>query len=166
MINRLAGRKDLARISQTPGKTQALNYYSIDNKCYIVDLPGYGYAKASHALRAQFERMVSEYLDNRAELKGLIQLIDARHGPVSGDRNMLEWLSSWDRQILYVFTKAHPQTTVYQGVWRGKYDIIFRPHGSGPRHFMVVDSSCGVRRLIILIVSQQFYNQVYGRKNI
>ena len=125
MINRLAGRKNLAKTSQTPGKTQALNYYSVDSACYVVDLPGYGYAKTSHAQRAQFERLIGEYLDNRTELRGLIQLLDSRHGPVNSDRSILEWLGSWDRRVLYVFTKADKLSVQQQHTLNQQYSKEF-----------------------------------------
>ena len=106
MINRLANRRSLARISRKPGKTQSINYFLAGKAFYLVDLPGYGYAKAPKALRSFFAGLVNPYLNNRRELMGIIQLLDARHGPVSGDYEMLEWLKDWDGSVLYVFTKA------------------------------------------------------------
>ena len=106
MINRLANRRKLARISRQPGKTRAMNFYIAGNDFYFVDLPGYGYAKIPKSERNFFARLVNPYLENRKELKGVIQLIDARHGPVSGDLDMLEWLKQWRGRILYVLTKS------------------------------------------------------------
>lgn len=106
LINCLAGGKKVARVSQVPGKTQALNFYLTDNTFYLVDLPGYGFAQAPKQARAQFGRLVNNYLSKRETLTGLVQLIDARHGPVSGDIDMIEWLSGWNGRVLYVFTKA------------------------------------------------------------
>ena len=106
LINCLAEKRNIAKISQTPGKTRSLNYYDVDNKLFLVDLPGYGYAKISKAERMHFKKLVTSYLNNRQELKGLIQLFDARHGPVSGDYIMLEWIRAWGGNVLYVFTKA------------------------------------------------------------
>jgi GTP-binding protein len=106
MINRLANRRNLARISRKPGKTQSINYFLVEKAFYIVDLPGYGYAKVPKALRSFFAGLVNPYLNDRRELRGIIQLLDARHGPVSGDYEMLEWLKEWDGSVLYVFTKA------------------------------------------------------------
>jgi len=106
LINCLAGSKKVARVSQTPGKTQALNFYSVDDAFYLVDLPGYGYARAPKTEREQFGKLVDGYLETRKSLVGLIQLFDARHGPVSGDVSMLEWLKTWDKAVFYVFTKA------------------------------------------------------------
>jgi GTP-binding protein len=106
LINCLAGAKRVARISQVHGKTQTLNFYTVDHTCYLVDLPGYGYARASLETRARFGKLVDEYLLTRREIAGLIQVIDARHGPIAGDLDMVEWLAGWDRRVLYVFTKA------------------------------------------------------------
>ncbi|MFC1692819.1 ribosome biogenesis GTP-binding protein YihA/YsxC [Candidatus Latescibacterota bacterium] len=106
VINRLANRRKLAKISQTPGKTQSLNYYQAGTAYYLVDLPGYGYAKISKSRRQEFATLIEPYLNERQELVGIIQLFDARHGPIAGDYEMLEWLRTWGRNILYVFTKA------------------------------------------------------------
>ena len=106
LINCLAGRRNLARISQNPGKTQSLNYYAVGGAWYLVDLPGYGYVKVSKAKRRIFAELMNPYLNNRQELTGIIQLIDSRHGPVGGDYDMLEWLQEWDGEVLYVLTKA------------------------------------------------------------
>jgi len=106
MINRLAAQHNLAKTSQNPGKTRSLNYYLVDNACFLVDLPGYGYARVPKTERLLFERLVGPYLNNRPELVGIIQLIDARHGPVSGDIAMIDWLRRWSGRVLYVFTKA------------------------------------------------------------
>ena len=106
MINRLAGQRHLAKTSRKPGKTRSLNYYFVDKAFFLVDLPGYGYAKVPKSERRLFEELVDPYLNGRRELVGIIQLIDIRHGPVSGDLKMLEWLEHYDGNILYVFTKA------------------------------------------------------------
>ncbi len=110
LLNRLANRRNLARISQTPGKTQSINYYSADGGFYLVDLPGYGYAKLPKSRRKTFSQLVDTYLGGRRELIGIIQLIDSRHGPVTGDFDMLEWVKNWNGSILYVFTKADKLT--------------------------------------------------------
>jgi len=106
LINRLANKHNLAKISQKPGKTRSLNYYLVDNIFFLVDLPGYGYARVPKSERMLFEKLANPYLSERSELIGLIQLIDSRHGPVSGDTMMIDWLRQWDGNVLYVFTKA------------------------------------------------------------
>ena len=106
LINRIARRRNIARISQYPGKTQSLNYYEAGGVYYLVDLPGYGYAKVSKAKRKEFAELMKPYLNTRKEIMGIIQLLDSRHGPVGGDYDMLKWLNDWNGEILYVLTKA------------------------------------------------------------
>jgi len=106
LINRLANRKNLAKISRKPGKTRSLNFYSADSAYYLVDLPGYGYAKVPKTERLLFKELVNPYLQDRSQLMGIIQLIDSRHGPVSGDHMMLDWIKKWDVKALYVLAKA------------------------------------------------------------
>ena len=105
LINRLVQRRSLARTSSTPGKTQQLNYYRIDNALYLVDLPGYGFVRGGLELRLKLGRLVQGYLERRAELKAIIQLIDARHGPTDLDLAMIEWLKEHPKPSLLVFTK-------------------------------------------------------------
>ncbi|MCE5250307.1 ribosome biogenesis GTP-binding protein YihA/YsxC [bacterium] len=105
LINRLANKKNLAKVSQKPGKTRSLNFYSVRAGFYLVDLPGYGYAKVPKSEQNLFSELVGPYLDNRRELRGIIQLIDSRHGPVSGDLAMLEWIRARDVHALFVFAK-------------------------------------------------------------
>ena len=111
LLNRLANRKNLARTSQKPGKTRSLNYYRIGDACYLVDLPGYGYAKVPKSERMLFGELVNPYLSERQQLSGIIQLIDSRHGPVSGDSAMLDWIRQCDIDYLYVFTKIDKLST-------------------------------------------------------
>ena len=106
LLNRLANRKHLARTSRKPGKTRSINYYRIGDLCFLVDLPGYGYAKVPKTERKLFGELVNPYLSERKTLIGIIQLLDSRHGPVSGDHQMLDWIKGWDGNVLHVFTKA------------------------------------------------------------
>ncbi|WP_246864095.1 GTP-binding protein, partial [Staphylococcus saprophyticus] len=82
-INSMIGRKNMARTSQQPGKTQTLNFYNIDNQLVFVDVPGYGYAKVSKKQREAFGKMIEKYISQREELKLVIQLVDLRHKPTS-----------------------------------------------------------------------------------
>jgi GTP-binding protein len=106
LINSLANRRKLARTSKDPGATRALNYYLVNESFYLVDLPGYGYARVPGEERNLFGSLVNPYLEHRKEIGGIIQLIDSRHGPVSRDFEMLEWLKMWKGRVLYVFSKA------------------------------------------------------------
>lgn len=92
LINALINRKSLARTSSQPGKTQTINYYNINDVLYFVDLPGYGYAKASVAIREQWGKMVDRYLTSSKQLKLIFLLVDIRHEPSQNDKMMYEWI--------------------------------------------------------------------------
>lgn len=106
LINRLLKRRRLARTSSTPGKTQQLNYYLINDAFYLVDLPGYGYVRGGGDLRRALGRLTDSYLKGRDNLRAVVQLLDARHDPSALDLLMIDWLRGWGRPFLLVFTKA------------------------------------------------------------
>jgi GTP-binding protein len=106
LINRLIQRKNLARTSSQPGKTQTLNYYLINADLYFVDLPGYGYAKVSKTKREVWGKFIEDYLLKREEIKLLLLLVDLRHPPSKDDVGMYEWLKHVDVPICVVATKA------------------------------------------------------------
>ena len=92
LINALMNRKNYARTSAQPGKTQTINFYNINDVLYCVDLPGYGYAKISEEMKAKWGTMVERYLKRSRQLKQVFLLIDIRHEPSANDRNMFEWI--------------------------------------------------------------------------
>ncbi len=92
LINALMNRKALARTSAQPGKTQTINFYNINDAMYLVDLPGYGYAKASEEVKAKWGKMIENYLHTSKQLKVVFLLIDIRHDPSANDRMMYEWM--------------------------------------------------------------------------
>ena len=92
LINALMNRKALARTSAQPGKTQTINFYNINDAMYLVDLPGYGYAKASEEGKAKWGKMIENYLHTSKQLKAVFLLIDIRHDPSANDRMMYEWM--------------------------------------------------------------------------
>lgn len=106
LINKLVNRKKLAKSSSTPGKTRTINYYHINDEWYLVDLPGYGFAKVSKTEREKWGRMIENYLLNRSQVKGVIQLLDIRHAPNNNDISMNKWLQHCQIPILLVATKA------------------------------------------------------------
>ncbi len=106
LINKLVNRKKLAKSSSTPGKTRTINYYLINEEWYLVDLPGYGFAKVSKAEREKWGKMIENYLQNRSQVQGVIQLLDIRHAPNENDILMKNWLQHCDIPILMVATKA------------------------------------------------------------
>ena len=105
LINTLLKRKNLARTSSQPGKTQTLNFYLVNDDFYLVDVPGYGYAKVSQKRRQEFGEMIQDYLEKRPNLKGLIILIDSRHEPTKDDIAMYEYAQYLNIPILVVCTK-------------------------------------------------------------
>ncbi len=105
LINTLLSRKNLARTSAQPGKTQTLNFYLINQEFYLVDVPGYGYAKVSQKKRQQFGTMIQDYLETRANLQGLIILIDSRHEPTKNDVAMYNYALYLNLPILIICTK-------------------------------------------------------------
>ena len=104
-INSMIGRKNMARTSQQPGKTQTLNFYNIDEQLIFVDVPGYGYAKVSKVQREKFGKMIEEYITQRENLKLVIQLVDLRHQPTEDDVLMYNYLKHFDIPKLVICTK-------------------------------------------------------------
>ncbi|MGT2942275.1 ribosome biogenesis GTP-binding protein YihA/YsxC [Streptococcus constellatus subsp. viborgensis] len=105
-INTLLNRKNLARTSGKPGKTQLLNFFNIDDKLRFVDVPGYGYAKVSKTERAKWGRMIEEYLTTRENLRAVVSLVDFRHEPSADDVQMYEFLKYYEIPVIVVATKA------------------------------------------------------------
>ncbi|MGO5580095.1 MULTISPECIES: ribosome biogenesis GTP-binding protein YihA/YsxC [Streptococcus] len=105
-INTLLNRKNLARTSGKPGKTQLLNFFNIDNQLRFVDVPGYGYAKVSKTERAKWGRMIEEYLTTRENLRAVVSLVDFRHEPSEDDVQMYEFLKYYEIPVIVVATKA------------------------------------------------------------
>jgi GTP-binding protein len=109
LLNTLVGRPGLARVSGTPGKTTLLNFYRLPG-LYLVDLPGYGFARASKGSRAGYRKLVNQYLRGRETLKGVVWLLDIRHRPSADDLQMQQLLSESGRPVLAVFTKVDKLT--------------------------------------------------------
>lgn len=106
LINKFLNRKNLARVGQTPGKTQTINFFNINDEWYLVDLPGYGYAKVSQQMKAQWGRMMETYFRQRKNLRGVIQIVDIRHKPTGEDCQMVDMLRIFGIPTLLVATKA------------------------------------------------------------
>lgn len=105
LINALMNRKSLARTSSSPGKTQTINYYNINDSCYYVDLPGYGYAKASVEVKAKWGKMIERYLQTSQMLQCVFLLIDIRHEPSNNDKLMYDWIVSNGYHPIIIATK-------------------------------------------------------------
>ena len=110
LINMLCNKKGLAKTSQNPGKTQVINHFIINDKWYLVDLPGYGFAKTARTNRAAWEKMIKTYLESRENLQCVMALIDSRLSPQKNDIEFINWLGSKGIPFSIVFTKADKQS--------------------------------------------------------
>ncbi|MDF2927609.1 MAG: engB [Paenibacillaceae bacterium] len=144
LINRMINRKNLARTSSQPGKTQTLNYYRINDLLYFVDLPGYGYAKVSKSKREEWGKFIEGYLTHREELKLLIQLIDMRHPPSDQDIAMYEWAKHIGLTVCVVVTKADK---IGRSKWQKHAKIIKEELGFDKQdNFVIFSSETGMGR--------------------
>ena len=105
LINKVLNRRNFARVSQTPGKTATINFYNIDDKIHLVDLPGYGYAKVSDKERLKWANMIEEYLAERDQLVAVILLVDLRHKPTNDDITMMNWIKDNGFSPIVIGTK-------------------------------------------------------------
>jgi GTP-binding protein len=106
LVNALMNRKNLARTSAQPGKTQTINFYNINQEIYLVDLPGYGYAKATEKEKAAWGVMIENYLNTSEQLRAVFLLVDIRHAPSANDRQMFEWMAYVGYDPIVIATKA------------------------------------------------------------
>lgn len=106
VMNLLLGRKHLVKTSSTPGKTQTINFFAVNQACYFVDLPGYGYARVPHSVQAGWKGMIESYLIDRPTLCGVVLVLDPRHPPTPLDEQMWVWLRSLSRAVIPIATKS------------------------------------------------------------
>jgi GTP-binding protein len=106
LLNQLVRRKRLARVSNTPGRTREVNFFLVNDRFVLVDLPGYGYARISKERRAEWKPLIEGYLRTSTELRGIVQLLDVRHDPTSDDRQMIAFLASIGIPTLFALTKT------------------------------------------------------------
>ncbi len=106
LINHLLRRKNLAKVSAKPGKTQTINYFNVDDQLILVDLPGYGYAERSHDMKLKWSAAIDNYLQNRETLSSILLLIDIRRGPSDEDLAFKEWALHQKKPVLIIFTKS------------------------------------------------------------
>jgi GTP-binding protein len=110
LINVLVNRKKLAKVSATPGRTQTINFFSVDQNFYLVDLPGYGYAAVARETRKAWGKMIETYLRSRPNLKAVVVILDVRRDPGSGDKDLIRWLIEYRRTPIVVLTKTDKVT--------------------------------------------------------
>ncbi|MDH5299395.1 MAG: ribosome biogenesis GTP-binding protein YihA/YsxC [Desulfobulbaceae bacterium] len=106
LINALVKRRSLVKVSSKPGKTQALNFFLVDDALYLVDLPGYGYAKVPKGMQDSWQRLITEYLETRETLRCVVVIVDLRHAVKVQDLELVTWLRAKDRPLLLVYTKS------------------------------------------------------------
>ncbi len=106
LINHLTQNKKLARVSSTPGKTQLINFFNLDEELILVDLPGYGFAKVPKTIRDDWSALIQNYLENRNELKLILLLCDARHPPTKDDLLFVQWAKHYQKPLILLFTKT------------------------------------------------------------
>ena len=128
LINKLCSRKNLARVSSTPGKTATINFYSVDD-CYFVDLPGYGYAKVSNADRERWDDLINSYFEAPRHHTLLVQLLDCRHAPSADDLQMLRYLHYHRIPYVVALTKADKLKKSQLAKTKEDFENICRPYG-------------------------------------
>lgn len=128
LINALMNRKSLARTSSEPGKTQTINYYNVNDAIFLVDLPGYGYARANEKVKAQWGRMIEDYLHESKQLKAVFLLIDIRHEPSGNDKLMYDWILHNGYQPIIIATKLDK---ISRGQIQRQASLIRRTFGTG-----------------------------------
>lgn len=137
-INTLIQRKNLARTSGKPGKTQTLNFYVIEDQFHFVDVPGYGYAKVSKVQRAKWGKMIETYLTQREQLKAVISLVDFRHEPSKEDVQMYDFLKYYQIPVILVATKADK---IPSGKWNKHESMIKKSLNFDPSDDFIIFSS-------------------------
>lgn len=146
LINMLVGQKNLAKVSARPGKTQLINHFVIDEAWYLVDLPGYGYAKTANTVKNKFQKLISEYILKRENLYCLFVLIDIRHEPQKIDLEFLSWLGENQIPFALIFTKADKLGKVSAQKNIADYNLELKKYWEELPPFLVSSSLEGIGR--------------------
>ncbi len=146
LINKLCNRKNLARVSATPGKTATINFYRVD-KIYFVDLPGYGYAKVSGAERHRWDQLINRYFDEMRQRAILVQLLDSRHAPSADDMQMLEYLEYHRIPFIVALTKGDKLKKSQVEATKKEFRQICMPFGCQEVFLTSADNGQGVEEL-------------------
>ncbi len=137
-INTILNRRKLARVSQSPGKTRTINFYWINKEFYLVDLPGYGYAKVSKGEKASWGKMMETYLSSRKNLYEVILLVDIRHEPTADDKMMYDWIKHYGYGSIVVATKSDK---ISRGAYQKHFKVIREKLGMSPEDKVIPISS-------------------------
>ncbi len=156
LINMLCDNNKLAKTSGTPGKTQLINHFIVNKQWYLVDLPGYGFAKVSQTARRRWEQMIENYLRKRENLVNVFVLIDARHGPQKIDLEFINKLGLWEVPFCLVFTKADKETQrtvslnvkAFLNAMRESWQFL-------PRHFVTSSEKKLGRREVLAFIQDE-----------
>lgn len=146
LINRLCYRKNLARVSATPGKTATINFYRVDT-VYFVDLPGYGYAKVSDAERRRWDDLINSYFEAGRHMTMLIQLLDSRHAPSADDLQMLEYLHFHHIPFVAALTKADKLKKGQQQTAVADFSAQLQPYGCRKVFLTSAENGLGIEGL-------------------
>ena len=146
LINKLCSRKNLARVSSTPGKTATINFYSVDD-CYFVDLPGYGYAKVSNADRERWDDLINSYFEAPRHHTLLVQLLDCRHAPSADDVQMMEYLHFHRIPFVVALTKADKLKKSEMTAQLEEFRITCAPYGCKQVFLTSAEKGTGVEEL-------------------
>jgi len=139
LINTLLGSHKAAQVSKQPGKTRALNFFKIDNKLYMVDFPGYGYAKVSKSQRETWKKLVDNYLTDRENIKLAVLIVDGRHKSFASDIEMKNWFDSYNVPVVIVATKTDKVTRAHlHSMWMENTKDFKSADGKMPLFFSAV----------------------------
>ena len=150
LINKLCSRKNLARVSSTPGKTATINFYSVDD-CYFVDLPGYGYAKVSNAERERWDELINTYFEDDRSVCLLVQLLDSRHAPSADDVQMLEYLHYHRIPFVAALTKGDKLKKSEMAARQAEFEEICAPYGCQKVILTSAENGLGMEELRALL---------------
>jgi len=152
----LAGRKNLAKISGTPGKTRLINHFVIDESWYLVDLPGYGFARISKKARAEWEKMIKDYLKIRRNLLCIFLLVDVRLSQQAADLEMMDWISEQNRPFVIIFTKSDKLSRSALAANVDAYNNYLKQEWTTPPLSIVSSSSTKMgKEEILFLIKQQ-----------
>ena len=146
LINKLCNRKSLARVSATPGKTATINFYTVQ-PCYLVDLPGYGYAKVSNADRSRWDDLINRYFEARRRCTLLIQLLDCRHAPSADDVQMMEYLKFHHMPFVVALTKADKLKKSQLDATKSDFELLCAPYGCKAVYLTSAENGLGIEEL-------------------
>lgn len=162
LINMITGRKSLAKTSGRPGKTQLINHFIINNNWYLVDLPGYGYAKVSKTAKKKFQQFITDYFLQREQMVWAFVLIDIRHEPQKIDLEFMQWMGENAIPFSMVFTKADKlKPKAIERNINNYIQILLETWETAPKHF-VTSSSSGIGREELLEYIDTMNQQVFN----